>query len=77
MLQNIIFSRNFCYFEDTSNKITADDDVTCMMMSSLIYCVYYYLQFLVIEILYNSQNFTAALFSLYHSTADENEYFFM
>ena len=64
MLQNIIFSREFCYFEDISDKVTADDDVTCMMTSlcmmmlSLVYCVYYYLQFFVIEILYNSQNFT-------------------
>ena len=64
MLRNIIFSRDFCYFEDISDKVTADDNFTCMMtsscmmMSSLIYCVYYYLQFFVIEILHNSQNFT-------------------
>ena len=37
------------YFKDISDKVTADDDVTfmmtssCMMMSCLIYCVYYYL----------------------------------
>ena len=27
MMQNIIFSRDFCYFEDISDKVTADDDV--------------------------------------------------
>ena len=49
MLLNIIFSWDFCYFEDTSDKVTADDDVimygdvTWMMTSSLIYCVDHYL----------------------------------
>ena len=49
MLQNIIFSWDFCYYKDTSNKVIADDDVimhgdvTWMMTSSLIYCVDYYL----------------------------------
>ena len=49
MLQNIIFSLDFCYFKDISDKVTTDDeiimhdDVTCMMMSSLIYCVDYIL----------------------------------
>ena len=49
MLLNIIFSWDFCYFIDTSDKVTADDDVimhgdvTWMMTSSLIYCVDYYL----------------------------------
>ena len=63
MLQNIIFREDFCYFRDISDKFTADDDDTymmtssCMMMLSLIHCVYYYLQFFVIETLYNSQNF--------------------
>ena len=43
------FSLDFCYFKDISDKVTADDDVimhddvTCMMMSSSIYCVDYYL----------------------------------
>ena len=58
MLRNIIFRWDFCYFENISDKFTADDDVTCMIMSSLIYCVYCYLYFFVIKILYNSQNFT-------------------
>ena len=49
MLQNIIFSLDFCHFIDISDKVVADDDVimhdniTCMMTSSLIYCVDYYL----------------------------------
>ena len=64
MLLNIIFSRNFCYSEDISDKVTADDGVRCMMMSScvimssLIYSVYYYLKFFVVEMLYNPQNST-------------------
>ena len=39
------FSLDFCYFEDISDKVTANDDVimhddvTCMMTSSLIYFV--------------------------------------
>ena len=37
------FQFDFCYFKDISDKVTADDDVTCMMMSSFIYCVEYYL----------------------------------
>ena len=47
MLRNIIFSSDFCYFKDISDKVTADDnvimqdDVTRMMTSSLIYCVDY------------------------------------
>ena len=49
MSLNIIFSLDFCYFKDTSDKVTADndvivhDDVTCMVTSSLTYRVYYYL----------------------------------
>ena len=49
MLRNIIFNWDFCYFEDISDKFTADVDVTymmtssCMMMSTLVYFVYYYL----------------------------------
>ena len=43
MLLNIIFRLDFCDFKDTSDKATADDDVTYMMMPSLIYCVDYYL----------------------------------
>ena len=27
------FRLEFCYFKDISDKVTADDDVTCMMMS--------------------------------------------
>ena len=56
MLQNISFSLDFCYFKDISDKVTANDDVimhddvTCMMTSSLIYCVDYSLQFFVTEI---------------------------
>ena len=63
MLQNIIFSYHFCYFKVIFDKSTADDDVTymvtssCMMILSLIHCVYYYLYFFVVEILHNSQNF--------------------
>ena len=47
MLQNISFSLDFCYSKDISDKVTANDDVivhddvTCMMTSSLIYCVDY------------------------------------
>ena len=49
MLRDIIFSLDFRYFEDISDKVTADedvivhDDVTYMITSSLIYCVDYYL----------------------------------
>ena len=49
MLRNIIFSLDFCYFKDTSDKVIADDDaimhddVTRIMTSSLIYCVEHYL----------------------------------
>ena len=56
MLRNISFSLNFCYFKDISDKVTANDDVivhddvTCMMTSSLIYCVDYSWQFFVTEI---------------------------
>ena len=50
MLQNIIFSLDFCYNKNISDKVTADDDVTYMMTSSLIYSVNYYLQFFVAEI---------------------------
>ena len=28
MLRNIIFSLDFCYFKDISDKVTAEDDVT-------------------------------------------------
>ena len=59
MLRNIVFNLDFCYFKDILDKVTADDDVnimhddvTCIMMSSLMYCVDYYLQFLVTEIQY-------------------------
>ena len=55
MLQNIIFSLDFFYLKDIFDKVTADDNVTCMMTSSLICCVNYYLQLFVTEILYNSQ----------------------
>ena len=50
MLRNIIFSLDFCYFKDISDKVTEDDDViihddvTCVMTSSFIYCVDYYLK---------------------------------
>ena len=37
------FQFGLLLFQDTSDKVTAGDDVTCMMMSSLIYCVYHYL----------------------------------
>ena len=50
MLQNIIFSLDFCYFKDIYDKVTADDGVTRVMTSSLIYCVDYYLKFFVTEI---------------------------
>ena len=39
MLRNIIFSLDFSYFKDISDEVTADDDLICMMTSSLIYCV--------------------------------------
>ena len=48
MLQDIDFTSDFCYFKDICDKVTADNDVimhgdvTCMMTSSLIYCVDYY-----------------------------------
>ena len=63
MLRNIIFSLDFCYFKDISDKVTADDEiimhdnVTCMMTSCLIHCVDYYLYFFVTEMQYISQNF--------------------
>ena len=50
MLLNIIFSLDLCYFKDISDKVTADDDVTYMMASSLILYVNYYLKFFVTEI---------------------------
>ena len=67
MVQNIIFSRDFCYFKDISDKVTVDDDVTGMMMSSIIYCVYYYLYFFVIEIMHHSQNFTILQYYFHYS----------
>ena len=39
MLRNIIFSLDFSYFKDVSDEVTLDDDLICMMTSSLIYCV--------------------------------------
>ena len=63
MLGNNIFNWDFCYFSDISDKFTADVDVTymmtssCMMMSTLVYFVYYYMKAFVTEMLYNSQNF--------------------
>ena len=56
MLRNISFSLDFCYFKDVSDKVTTNDevimhdDVTCMVMSSLIYCVDYSLYFFVTEV---------------------------
>ena len=47
MLRNISFSLDPCYFKDSSDKVTANDDVimhddvTCMMTLLLIYCVDY------------------------------------
>ena len=37
------FQFGLLLFQDISDKVAADDDVTCMMMSSLICCVCYYL----------------------------------
>ena len=34
MLLKIIFSLGFRYFKEISDKVTADDDVTCMITSS-------------------------------------------
>ena len=39
MSRNIIFRLDFRYFKDISDKVIADDKVTCMMTSSLLYCV--------------------------------------
>ena len=33
MLLNIICGFDFCYFKDISDEVTANDDVTCMMIS--------------------------------------------
>ena len=41
-VENIIFSLVFSYFKDISDEVTSDDDLTCMMTSSLIYCVDHY-----------------------------------
>ena len=81
MLQNIIFSLDFCYFKDISDKVTANNDVTCMMMSSVICCVYYHLEFFVTELKYcithKILNYCSIILIRYHSKADENENFFM
>ena len=39
---------------------------SCMMMSSLIHCANYYLEFFVIEILYNLQNFGILQYYFYY-----------
>ena len=70
MLRNIIFSWDFCYFNDISDKVTTDgdvimhDDITYMKTSSLIYCGDYLL-FFVAETQYNSQNFRILQYYLY------------
>ena len=41
MLRNIIFSLHLCYVKLISDNVTANDDVTGMMTSSLIYRIDY------------------------------------